>query len=44
MSFDGIIGSTAATELTGVNLHPGLALLEPSSVFKAKLLAIDNEL
>jgi hypothetical protein len=44
MSFDGIIGSTAATEPTGVDLYPGHFLLEPSSAFKAKILSLDNEL
>jgi hypothetical protein len=44
MSFNGIIGSTAATERTKVELYPGYSLLEPSSAFKAKILSLDDEL
>jgi hypothetical protein len=44
MSFDGIIGSTAATEPTRVDLYPSHSLLEPSSAFTAKILSLDDEL
>jgi hypothetical protein len=43
-SFDSVIGSTAATQLTQIDFYPGLPLLQPSATFKAKLFSIDEEL
>jgi hypothetical protein len=44
VSFDSMIGFTAATQLTEVHFHPGLPLLQPSSAFKEKILDINDEL